>query len=122
MARKKLPIETLRTKQINFCLTDTEYQNLRSLAQASGLHLNNWIRKYLFSRRLPPVIMSPITRDTLLELNKIGVNLNQLTRLANATGKVTPFIQPAIKAVEEKVQELKTMILNDSQTNKGEGL
>jgi hypothetical protein len=122
MARKKMPIENLKTKQINFWLTDTEYENLRSLAESSGLHLNNWLRKYLFSKRFPPVKMSPVTRDTLLELNKIGVNLNQLTRLANATGKVTPFIEPVLRAVEEKVQELKTIILNDSQTNKGKGL
>lgn len=118
MPRKKLPPNQLKNRRVNFWLTNDEYLNLQQQAEASGIHLNDWLRKYIFSRQFPAVKMSSINRETILELNKIGVNLNQLTRVANASKEFPTDLVSQILAVEKKVQELKNLILHhDSETN-----
>lgn len=117
MGRKVLPKEQLKTRQINFWLTEIEYQNLLLQSDASGMHLNNWLRKYLFSKKLPPVKMSPDLRNAIIELNKIGVNLNQLTHLANASKQFPSGLAQNISEVEKQLQDLKRRILDDSKTN-----
>lgn len=95
MARKKLSPDLIRTEQINIRFTATEFEDVKSQSKGAELSPANWIRKYLFSKRFPKAKMSPITMDTFNELNKIGVNLNQLTKLANSgilTGDISNFL------------------------------
>lgn len=118
MARKKLPLNQLKTKRINLWLTKDEYQSLLLLAETSALHLNDWLRKYIFSRQFPPAKMSPLTKESIMELNKIGVNLNQLTKLANASKEYSTGLISVAQDLEVKIKELKSLILNyDSKTN-----
>lgn len=118
MARKKLNDDLLRTKQMNIRLTKKEYRGLIEFAKSSELSPANWIRKFIFSKRFPKAKMSPITMDTFLELNKIGVNLNQLTKLANS-GRLTENISGILLSLDQKLVQIKLLLLHDSETNQG---
>lgn len=118
MARKKLPPELIRTEQINIRLTAIEFENVTILSKGAELSPANWIRKYLFSKRFPKAKMSPINIDTFNELNKIGVNLNQLTKLANS-GRLEGDITFFLLKLNEQITKIKTLLLDDSETNKG---
>lgn len=62
--------------------------------------------------------MSPLTKESIMELNKIGVNLNQLTKLANASKEYSTGLISVAQDLEVKIKELKSLILNyDSKTN-----
>ncbi len=118
MARKKLTLEMLRTEQINIRLTKKEYAEILELSKGSELSPANWIRKFIFSKRFPKAKMSPITMDTFNELNKVGVNLNQLTRLANS-GRLTGNLSGLLSDLNKHIVQIKLLLLNDSETNKG---
>lgn len=107
----------LRTQQINIRLTKNEYAQILELSKGSELSPANWIRKYIFSKRFPKAKMAPITIDTFNELNKIGVNLNQLTRLANS-GRLTGNISGFLVVLNKHIVQIKLLLLNDSETNK----
>ncbi len=118
MARKKLTPEMLRTEQINIRFTNKEYAEILELSKGSELSPANWIRKFIFSKRFPKAKMSPITIDTFNELNKVGVNLNQLTRLANS-GRLTGDLSGFLSVLNKHIVQIKLLLLSDSETNKG---
>jgi len=118
MARKKLPPELIRIEQINIRLTAMEFENVTLLSKSAELSPANWIRKYLFSKRFPKAKMSPINIDTFNELNKIGVNLNQLAKLANS-GRLEGDITFFLMKLNEHLTKIKMLLLDDSETNKG---
>jgi hypothetical protein len=64
-------------------LTAAEREQLDAKAVAAGVTLSKLIRTAVLSYRLPS---PPVTREAVNELNRIGGNLNQIARHANATG------------------------------------
>lgn len=117
MPRKKISEDQLKTKQLNIWLSISDYKTLYEQADAAGKSLNNWIREYLFSKQFPAVKMTVDKRDAILELNKIGNNLNQLTRLANAEKQIPLDLIQVIEAVQNKIQNLKNVIFNDCEAD-----
>jgi hypothetical protein len=77
----------------------------------AGLNRSDYLRQVALARRL--VIARTTRADPALiaELNRIGVNLNQMARTANGTGRVPPELirlcekieQLVMRAVEEEV-------------------
>lgn len=63
-------------------LTDAERTDLELKAQAAGVDLSEWVRGQLTSApvKRPP---SPTDASLITELNRIGVNLNQIARALN---------------------------------------
>jgi len=64
-----------RDKKINFRLLEDEYVYIKSLQKESGLNLSQYIIRCCMNKKI-----KKINKETLYELNKIGNNLNQLTR------------------------------------------
>ena len=84
-------------------LTKTEHERLTRLAKLSGYSRSSYMRSLL--RGLVP---KPTPSSELLsfvyELNKIGVNINQIAKVANMTGNVME------REYADNYRELKNLI------------
>ena len=92
-----------RNKTLIARCTETEGDRARELAQLSDLVLSEYIRR----RVLGQVIRPPrpvVERELLLELTRIGTNLNQLTRAVNAGN------YPATGGLPTTLQKLKNQL------------
>ena len=69
-----------RAKQLKFFVSDKELERIKSKVAASKLNQSDFIRKSALEK---DIIVIDGIRELVLELKRIGVNLNQLTKLAN---------------------------------------
>ena len=81
----------LRTNRITLRLTDSEQNWLREAAWESRMTQAEFVRSKVFSSQVPQV--PPEVKDLFHELffnvGKIGNNINQIARNANASGYVS---------------------------------
>ena len=83
------------TKEIRITirLTEEEKERLKKMAEAEGLTISDFVRKRLAGvrlRRKPQTEEARLKREWLYELNRIGTNLNQITRAVNKAMKEAP--------------------------------
>jgi hypothetical protein len=84
MGRPKKDTDQKLAKVIVIRVTDAELKKLEQLSIMCGQYLAVLIRKKLFTGNYPKPITPKITVQLYAELNRIGVNLNQLTRHVNS--------------------------------------
>jgi len=87
MARPKVSNDLKRAINFTLRLTGQERLRLRAAAELCSLSPGAFIRRKIFQGKFPQPRLSRVDTQAYLELKKIGVNLNQLTRLAH-TGRV----------------------------------
>jgi Mobilization protein NikA len=85
MARPQKSPDDRATAAFRVRLTAAERAQLDTKAAAAGCTLSRLARAALLRYRLPP---APVTRDAVNELNRIGINLNQIARHLNSTGEL----------------------------------
>lgn len=68
-------------------LTKTEHERLSRLAKISGYSKSSYM-KSLLKGLVPKPIPTVELIEFIYELNKIGVNLNQIAKVANMTGNI----------------------------------
>ena len=83
MGRPRVDDQDKRLVQVNIRLTEDEYKKASEYAKASRLSPANWMRYKIFTGKFPPVKHSPLNAKIFYELNKMGVNLNQITHKIN---------------------------------------
>lgn len=86
-----------RTKHLGVQLTPSERALLKKAAHEAGASLSQYVRELSLRRTTTPSVVAatrrnPEARALMHELNAIGNNLNQLTRLAN-TEKMAPQLR-----------------------------
>lgn len=90
MARPRKAPEALRDDLLGVRLTTAERAELDRLAALHGLTAAEFMRRRAFGYRMPANVALAHTRAAeATALMRIGVNLNQLTRAANA-GRLLP--------------------------------
>jgi hypothetical protein len=106
MARPKKIATEKRSVAFTIKLTEDERNQLVKAAAVTGMSAR------IFARvKLPRVDL-----DTYLELKKIGVNLNQLTKRANA-GFLPPGLIRVLEHLGKQQQEIIQLLMNhDSQS------
>jgi hypothetical protein len=79
----------VRGSTIGVRVSASEHAALR--AKAAQLHMTpaQWLHEAALTRCLPPPPVAAINREQYAELARLAANLNQLTRLANESGRVT---------------------------------
>jgi len=82
MARPKKSEHEKRDKRFNLRLTVAEIEHLRAQATASGLSPHEYARQRVLGHIVKPA-KSHIEASVVSELNRIGVNVNQLARSVN---------------------------------------
>jgi len=84
MARPRISSDQKRSIKFTFRVTEQELNKLALLAETCGLAPGVLIREKIFKGRFPIPKTAKLDLNTYLELKKIGVNLNQLTRQVNS--------------------------------------
>ncbi|MCS3758256.1 plasmid mobilization protein [Salinibacter ruber] len=85
-----------RTKRYGLRLSPKEYEEIQDRAERAGLS----VAKFLRRRALGKPISTKVEKKTTEELNRIGVNLNQLAYRANR-GELEDVAVEAEAAIQE---------------------
>lgn len=72
---------------------------IEAAANALGLSVSEFIVRRAVGYRLPSRNRVDLDR-LLLEVNRLGVNLNQIARHANATGEMSAAVIPTVTLIE----------------------
>jgi hypothetical protein len=107
MPKSKKPKSIERNHIFNVRLSDDELDKMRSKAKEARLTASELVRTIVLDRPLP----KPICRvefDTYRELQRIGINLNQLIKAINLANKSGH--QPSINTVE--IENLYSLLLS----------
>ena len=107
MARPRLGESERRTRTIGVRVTEAEAEELRERSQAARLSMGAYMRRRALGQRVRVAASRRLGAAELRELNRIGVNLNQMARALNS-GAVSPSAetQEAVERVGELVAKL----------------
>ena len=107
MARPRLGEEERRTRTLGVRLTAVEAAALSERARAARLSMGAYMRRRALGQRVRVGEERRLGTAELMELNRIGVNLNQIARLLNSGGATAPAgTRRAVERVEELVAGL----------------
>lgn len=104
MARPTKSAAESRTEPVRYRLTKAEWRQAELKARAAGMSVPLYLRRAGLAARVV-VRQVPVTADARLvaELNRIGVNLNQMVRAYHAAGTVPTELRATCKRIEELV-------------------
>ena len=94
-----------RANQIIIRLNDEELSLLRRKVQESGLSMTKFFRTVIVSGEVKPLPPELVT-DMQRQIRGIGRNVNQITKLAHISGKVSIETLRQISAAQEKIEKL----------------
>jgi len=90
--RARLAAEHLRSVRLVFRATPAEARSVAARAARSGLERSEFLRAMALGRRLPPPGVPAINLRAILELARLGNNLNQAVKLVHQ-GRLSPRIE-----------------------------
>ena len=104
VGRPALAAAQKRTAHVMLRFSPEEAAELDRAAQAAGLQRAVYCRRVV----LGVPLRRKVDRAARLDLNRIGVNLNQLAYHANATGRLQELqeLRSVLEAIRSKVAEL----------------
>ncbi|MBD1362630.1 plasmid mobilization relaxosome protein MobC [Mucilaginibacter sp. ZT4R22] len=117
MARPKVSPLEKRSLKITFRVTEKQRQRLLTLADSCGTKPGDLVRTKIFKGHFPATRLPKIDEDTYVELKKIGVNLNQLTRHADS-GKFPFGIDKTLAALLRQEEKILRLLLKDDSGSK----
>ena len=106
MARPRLNPAERRTRQINVRVTESEAEQLRQLASSARLTVAAYLRRRGLGRRVRAVRERRLAAEDRRELNRIGVNLNQMVRAMHSGRAVHPGLRAAVERAAALVETL----------------
>lgn len=103
MARpKKQPAER-RTVSLSCRVTPLERLRIDAAAAQAGLSPSEYIRRQALTGRVSVQEKRTLDPAVFNQIRRIGVNLNQLTRLAHKEGKVPPELRRVAAEIERVI-------------------
>ena len=84
MARPRIADNAKKTYRLIIRLSADERKSIETVATTKGLKAYAYGRLRLLNDKTPKTILAEIDQAVYFELKKIGVNLNQLTLVANS--------------------------------------
>ena len=117
MARPKKSFCELKLLQINIRLTLEEQIILEEFSKLYGINVVEFIRIRSLKKQLPKNTMPGINRELLIELSRVGNNINQLTKRANQNNPNLNGLKDELYNLSESLNEIKKQLLNDSKAN-----
>lgn len=112
MARPKKGKEQKLSKVMVIRLTEGELKQLEQFSIMCSQHVSVLVRKRLFSGSYPKALTPKITVQLYAELNRIGVNLNQLTKQVNA-GKLAVGLLRVLNELSVQQQAIIKHLIDD---------
>lgn len=113
-AQENLPMNQRRQNYATFRLSDEERQILQERIKDSGLSSQEFLLRSSIGK---PIMNAELFQSLLIELRKIGTNINQMARACNSGHQedVAESAIVAFKKIEKTVQALRTYYELDSQ-------
>lgn len=111
MARPKSEIYKLRVFQVNIRLTAEEQVFVENQASSYGISVVEYVRKRALNKQLPKHALSPINRELLIELSRIGNNVNQLAKKSNQNFLDKYVFNRDLRELKEILNQIKTELL-----------
>lgn len=106
MARPPLPKSERRDDRLpNLRVTASERALVEERADTAGLSLVEYCRHAIFKTRIAPK-RGTTDQALLVELNRVGVNLNQIARHFNAGRDLSPEFPDVLAEVRAAVQKV----------------
>lgn len=94
-------------------VTPEEREKIKTMADSKGLTMSEFIRKKVLDMEIPERISpgrlakkNEIFRRYLAEVNRIGNNLNQISRYANQYREIDALVLERIIEIEKDLKEL----------------
>jgi hypothetical protein len=112
MARPRKADNAKKTYRLIIRLNADERKTVETVAKIKGLKAYAYGRLKLLDGRVQKTIIAEIDHAVYLELKKIGVNLNQLTRIANS-GRLPFGIRELLLKLAEQQQLIIKILLRD---------
>ncbi len=108
--QSQVEIMETRNREIKIRLTDEEHRQL--MERKTKPRLAEWVRDTALSKE-PKKQPRPIDPKLLFELNRIGVNLNQIARYCNNQSATPDLIGIglALRGIENQLSEIKGELL-----------
>lgn len=114
MARPPLNDDNRRSINFTIRLTPAELRKLEAVAELCGKPPGTLMRERFFKGRFPDPKMPKVDSSTYFELKKIGVNLNQLARKANANIMPTGLLS-VMATLQQQQETIIKLLLDDSE-------
>lgn len=86
-----------RTEKIEFRVSENEKEQITQRAKEGNLSLSKYCRQVSMNRQLK---LKDADRQLLIELGRIGNNLNQVAKQLNQTGKTNESINPILEGIK----------------------
>jgi Bacterial mobilisation protein (MobC) len=90
MARPKKNPDALRSETVSFRCTPVQSLRIAQAAARAGLTPTEYARRQTLDGHVVVPEYRPLDPALLDEIHSIGVNLNQLARIANQKGRIPP--------------------------------
>jgi hypothetical protein len=104
--RPEKPEADARSARIAFRVTETERAQIEAAAAAVGVTVSDYARALVMTARPPRQPRGRAGAAVLSELNRAGVNLNQIARTLNRGGSIPPDLGEAIAEVRAVIEKL----------------
>ena len=105
MARPRKPTDERLTERIEFTLRRSDFLRAAQDAEKAGMTRTAYARQQFLSGRVVVVQSHQLDYATFDQLRRIGVNLNQLTRLANQNEELPPGLSELCALIQRFLME-----------------
>ncbi len=112
MARPKKRLEEIKLFQINLRVTLNEQVQLEEIAKTYGLNVVEFIRRSALKKQLPKFTMPSLKRDLLIELSRIGNNINQMSKRANQGNPNLKGLENELLNLYKQLNDIKNQLLD----------
>ncbi|MCP4371882.1 MAG: MobC family plasmid mobilization relaxosome protein, partial [Deltaproteobacteria bacterium] len=92
MARPKKSKEERLTERLEIRFTPSGYAKVADASEGADMTITDYARQQISNGQVIIHHTRKLDHATLDQLRRIGILLNQLTKTANATGKISPEI------------------------------
>ena len=115
MSRTKKSAPTRHTHQVSFRLTEGEYTKLAITAFRAGVSPSQLARMLVRSRRakVSVEVLQRTDPALLKRIERIGNNLNQLTKNANIFKRISPTVERVCEEIREILSEAFTQEIEE---------
>ena len=107
-------MKAIKTRQINFRLNYEQLQKLRKKSDDLGITPSEFLRG-MIDGYVPNIRLNKELSNLTNEIRKIGININQMARVANQTGYINQkYFKIYKNELDKKIREINNLIKLDN--------
>lgn len=104
MARPRKKPSDRRSETVRFTVTPAEHAAIQEAAAQARQSVSSYARTMVLTGRVVVRQTRKLDHESFIQLRRLGVNLHQLLRVANASGEVPKALNPLCLTIEKFVK------------------